>query len=76
MNVKDTRKLEEFEQTWRSASGGKAFRSEVVGQEAKDLAKEQIQKRRSLGHDGSGTEVQVRNLDSTGPTRRQTRNKL
>ena len=34
MNVKDMRKLEkEFENAWESASGGKAFRAKVVGQE-------------------------------------------
>ena len=40
MNVKDTRKIEkEFENAWESASGRKAFRAKVVGQEARDLAK-------------------------------------
>ena len=40
MNVKDLRKLEkELENAWESASGGKAFKAKVVGQEAGDLAK-------------------------------------
>ena len=41
MNVKNTRKLEKkFEDAWESASGGKASRSKVVGQEARDIAKQ------------------------------------
>ena len=40
MNVKDTRKhAKEFENVRESASGGKALRAKVVGQEARDLAK-------------------------------------
>ena len=74
MSVKDTRKLEkEFENAWESASGGKAFRSKVVGQQTRDL----IQEQRHLGHCRSEAEVRV---GIFGPPRteigRQTRNRL
>ena len=44
MNLKNTRKLEKlFEDAWESASGGKASRLQVVGQEARDVAKQRKQ---------------------------------